>query len=82
MSEPILMALVQLFAIVAASVKKQLSANTRTILESYLDQHLKNAELTEYLMLFDELVVFHQPDEDVPEGESLDVSGKIRTICE
>lgn len=82
MSEPILMALVQLFAIVAASIKKQVSANTRTILESYLDQHLKNAELSEYLKLFDELVFFHQPDEDIPEGEGFDVSEKIRSICE
>lgn len=82
MSEPILMALVQLFAIVAASVKKQTSANSRIILESYLGQHLKNAELTEYLKLFDELVFFHQPPDDIPEGEGVDVSDKIRTICE
>ncbi len=82
MSEPILMALVQLFAIVAASVKKQVSANARTILESYLGQHLKNVELEEYLKLFDELVFFHQPEEDVASGEGLDVSDKIRSICE
>lgn len=82
MSEPILMALVQLFAIVAASVKKQTSANSRFILESYLGQHLRNNELSEYLKLFDELVFFHQPLEEIPEGESLDVSDKIQTICE
>lgn len=82
MSEPILMALVQLFAIVAASLKKQVSENTRTILESYLGQHLKNVELEEYLKLFDELVFFHQPDEDITDGEGIDVSDKIAAICE
>ena len=82
MSEPILMALVQLFAIVAASVKKQVSANTRTILESYLRQHLNNQELDEYLKLFDELMFFHQPDDEITEGGGLDVSDKIRNICQ
>ena len=79
MSEPILMALVQLFAIVAASVKQQVSDNTRNILESYLRQHLNNQELEEYLKLFDELMFFHQPDEN--EIQDADVSKKIELIC-
>ena len=79
MSEPILMALVQLFAIVAASVKQQVSDNTRKILESYLRQHLNNQELNEYLKLFDELMFFHQPDER--EVQDSDVSEKIKSIC-
>ncbi|MCK9203697.1 MAG: ATP-binding cassette domain-containing protein [Bacteroidales bacterium] len=82
MSEPILMALVQLFAIVAASVKKQVSSNSRTILSSYLQEHLNNQELEEYLKLFDELVFFHQPENEPMEGAGLDVSEKIRTICQ
>ncbi|MEI7983288.1 MAG: ATP-binding cassette domain-containing protein, partial [Bacteroidota bacterium] len=81
MSEPILMALVQLFAIVAASLKKQVSANTRTILESYLRQHLNSQELEEYLKLFDELLFFHQPDDETAEGGGIDVTDKIRAIC-
>ncbi|MCK9421729.1 MAG: ATP-binding cassette domain-containing protein [Bacteroidales bacterium] len=81
MSEPILMALVQLFAIVAASVKKQVSENTRTILESYLRQHLNSQELEEYLKLFDELLFFHQPDDEITEGGGLDVTDKIHAIC-
>ncbi len=79
MSEPILMALVQLFAIVAASVKEHVSDNSRKILESYLRQHLNNQELDEYLKLFDELVLFHQPDE--PDEGDPDVSAKIESIC-
>ncbi len=82
MSEPILMALVQLFAIVAASTKKQVTSNARIILSSYLQQHLNNQELEEYLKLFDELVFFHQPPEEVNDESAVDVSDKIRTICQ
>ena len=79
MSEPILMALVQLFAIVAASVKKNISENSRKILESYLSQHLNNQELEEYLKLFDELLMFHLPEqEEMEPGEAYD---KITVIC-
>ncbi len=78
MSEPILIALVQLFAIVAASVAKRDTTNSRTILESYLKQHLNNQELDEYLKLYDELSFFHQ-DEEINSDE---ISEKIRTICE
>ncbi len=81
MSEPILMALVQLFAIVAASVRIQVSANSRKILESYLRQHLNNQELDEYLKLFDELVFFHQPMDEADLSIDTDVSDKIREIC-
>jgi hypothetical protein len=79
MSEPILMALVQLFAIVAASVKKDVSGNSRTILESYLRQHLNASELNEYLKLFDELLFFHQPEDE--EEVLMDVSDQIAGIC-
>jgi len=81
MSEPILMALVQLFAIVAASVKKQVSANTRIILESYLRQHLNSQELEEYLKLFDELVLFHHPETNEV-SEETGIPEKIRSICQ
>ncbi len=80
MSEPILMALVQLFAIIAASVKKHNSENSRKILESYLSQHLNTQELDEYLKLFDELLLFHQPDE--AEMQHPDVLGKTNAICQ
>jgi ABC-type multidrug transport system ATPase subunit len=82
MSEPILMALVQLFAIVAASVRKQVSETSRTILESYLRQHLSSQELQEYLKLFDELVFFHQPPEEEPETGESGVAEKIHAISQ
>ena len=79
MSEPILMALVQLFAIIAASVQKNVSENSRKILESYLRQHLNTSELDEYLKLFDELLFFHQPEED--NDTLVDVNEQIAGIC-
>ncbi|MEI7895404.1 MAG: ATP-binding cassette domain-containing protein [bacterium] len=79
MSEPILMALVQLFAIIAASVNKNVSGNSRNILESYLRQHLNVSELNEYLKLFDELLFFHQP-EDV-NATLVDVNMQIAGLC-
>lgn len=82
MSEFILMALVQLFAIVSASVKKKISDSSRTILESYLRQHLNNQELDEYLKLFDVLNSFHQRDEKISDSVEYDVSDKIKGICE
>ena len=80
MSEPILMALVQLFALVAASVKRKVSENTRKILESYLRQHLNMQELGEYLMLFDEWMRFLQPEDEAIQNP--DISDKIESICQ
>lgn len=82
MSEPILMALVQLFAIISASVKKLTSDNSRTILESYLRHHLNSQELDEYLKLFDELRLFHLDDGFDLTSDQIEISGKIRNICE
>lgn len=73
------MALVQLFAIVAASLNKQISENARKILESYLSQHLNNQELEEYLKLFDELLMFHLPEQ--PQMDSREVYDKTKAIC-
>ena len=79
MSEPILMALVQLFSIIAASVKQHVSENSRKILESYLSQHLNARELDEYLKLFDELLLFHKPEDG--EIEDTEVLEKTKAIC-
>ncbi|MBE0648681.1 MAG: ATP-binding cassette domain-containing protein [Bacteroidales bacterium] len=79
MSEPILMALVQLFAIVAAAGQQANRESTRTIISSFLKSHLNSQELEEYLKLFDELLFFHQPFE---EGDELpDTAEKISEIC-
>jgi ABC transport system ATP-binding/permease protein len=80
MSEPILMALVQLFAIIASSGKKSISGSARDMVVSYLQQHLNQLELDEYIKLFDELVLFHTPEkEDLPQQ---DVTTKITVICQ
>jgi ABC-type multidrug transport system ATPase subunit len=70
---------VQLFAIIAASVKKNVSENSRKILESYLKQHLNASELEEYLKLFDELHFFHQPEEE--SSVLVNVNEQIAGIC-
>jgi len=80
MSEPILMALVQLFAIVAASGRKASPESTRTIIASFLKAHLSSQELEEYLKLFDELLFFHQPLDDAQKVS--DTTGKVREICQ
>jgi len=82
MTEPILMALVQLFATVAATARKLASENSRLILESYLRDQLNSEELEEYLKLFDELLFFHQPIEEPTEAVPADISHKISTICQ
>lgn len=79
MSEPILMALVQLFAIAAAG-KQSSQENTRSIISSFLKAHLSSQELEEYLKLFDELLFFHQPLEEG--GTPDDTAAKIREICQ
>jgi len=80
MSEPILMALVQLFALVAASGRKANPESTRTIIASFLKAHLSSQEMEEYLKLFDELLFFHQPVDDTQEAP--DTAGKVREICQ
>ena len=82
MTEPILMALVQLFATVAATARKQASENSRLILGSFLREQLNSEELEEYLKLFDELLFFHQPLEEPTEAAPIDISQKISVICQ
>lgn len=82
MTEPILMALVQLFATVAATARKQASENSRLILESYLRDQLNAGELEEYLKLFDELLSFHKPDQEMPDQAPVDVSRPISAISQ
>lgn len=74
------MALVQLFAIIAASFRQHISDNARKILESYLDQHLNTGELEEYIKLFDELTLFHQPETAEHDPEL--TATKTAAICQ
>ena len=80
MTEPILMALVQLFATVAATARKQASENSRLILESYLREQLITQELEEYLKLFDELLSFHMPGEGETEPDREVITRQISAI--
>ena len=82
MTEPILMALVQLFAIIGATARKEASENPRLILESYLGEHLNNQELEEYLKLFDELLFFHRPSEETTGEDPKGIQNKISSLCQ
>ncbi|MDA3890794.1 MAG: ATP-binding cassette domain-containing protein [Salinivirgaceae bacterium] len=81
MSEPILIALVQLFAIIAASRHRQVSKHTRLIIETYLKQYLSGQELEEYLLLYDELFLFHDMNEDDSDWATSQTLEKIEKIC-
>jgi ABC-type multidrug transport system ATPase subunit len=80
MSEPVLMALVQLFAIVASSGRQVGRESARTIVSSFLKPHLSSHELEEYLKLFDELFSFHESMPDSPDHAG--IVGTIRGICQ
>lgn len=77
MSEPILIALVQLFALIPAALGMKKPGNARRILESYLSEHLRNQELEEYLLLFDELYEFHREND----GNTEHSTKNIQEIC-
>jgi len=81
MSEPTLIALVQLFAMVAASGHTRLTANARSIVETYLKQYLNSEELNEYLMLYDELYSFHQMNLELEVSDKLSSSENLKNLC-
>lgn len=56
MSESILKALMQLFAIIATANKDGVNEKSRSIVESYLRLMLSSEQVTEYLQLFDKYV--------------------------
>jgi len=59
MKETILKALLQLFAIIANVDKEGISPTARTIIESYLKQHLNRDQLPQYLALFEDYLFQH-----------------------
>lgn len=81
MSEPILIALVQLFAIVAASKHERLSTNARLIIETYLKQYISGQELEEYLLLYDELFSFHEMMNEETGWANKETLNKINDLC-
>ncbi len=62
MSESILNALLQLFAIIANVSKDGVSFKARNIVKSYLLQHLSTNLINKYLKLFDHYLRIHHPE--------------------
>ena len=59
MNESILKALLKLFAIIANVKDEQVSHSARNMVEAYLIQQLNKRLVNEYLILFDEYLVYH-----------------------
>ena len=68
MSDKILRALMQLFAIIANA--ERLTAQGRTIVESFLKQQLSAVHVQNYLAIFDEYLAFLQGKSD-PDRKSV-----------
>jgi ABC transport system ATP-binding/permease protein len=84
MNESILRALMRLFAIIANVNKDGISRKARTIVKTYLEQHLSTKLVNQYLSLFDEYLKMHhrQQDETVKNRKlSSANSVKVLTIC-
>lgn len=62
MSESILKALMQLFAIIASVDKDGVSVPARKVVKEYLEQHLNQELVKEYLGLFDHYIGIHHRD--------------------
>ncbi len=87
MSESILKALMQLFAIIANVNKEGVSDNSRSIVESYLKLQISQAEVEEFLKLFDEFIALHHGDQDKNDGNrdrkrTSSNSVKVLRICQ
>ncbi len=87
MSESILKALMQLFAIIAHVNIDGVSSKSRSIVESYLNLQLSNEQVQEYLSLFEEFVAFHHRDITKKDGTKVKKrtssnSVKVLRICQ
>lgn len=87
MSESILKALMQLFAIIANVDKEGISVKSRAIVESYLMQQLSKDQVEEYLRFFDEFVNIHHRGISKKDGEKVrkrtsSNSVKVLRICQ
>ncbi len=84
MSESILNALIHLFALIANVNSRRVSERARSVVMSYLQQHLDDAMIAEYLKLFDDYIDFYsrelnRKNDDVT-GNSL-LKFQISNIC-
>ena len=87
MSEPILNALLQLFAIIANVSEDGVSFKARNIVKSYLYQHLNTNLIDKYLNLFDDYLQLHQNPEAFfgakgSTQETITDTQKVTSICE
>ena len=87
MSEPILNALLQLFAIIANVSEDGVSFKARNIVKSYLYQHLNTNLIDKYLNLFDDYLQLHQDPEaffgaNASSQETITDTQKVTSICE
>jgi len=85
MSETILNALMQLFAIVATIDGNKISANARHIVLSYLKKHLSQKLLQEYIKIFEDYFAFYSPKTD--NSNKINKKGaansvKVLSICQ
>src|ERR1035437_1897495 len=85
MSEEILRALIQLFAIIANVNKDGSTGASKSIVESYLKQHLNTKGQEEYLKLFDEFIRIHHygvSEESKNNKRTSSNSVKLLMICQ
>lgn len=63
MSEPILKALIQLFALISdVHAERELSTRGREVVRLFLSKHLNNEQIIKYMALFDEYLRLYYPE--------------------
>jgi ABC-type multidrug transport system ATPase subunit len=87
MSESVLKALMQLFAIIAHVNKDGVSTKSRSIVESYLKLQLSQTQVEEYLAVFDQYIEIHQGGVNKQDGarerkRTSSNSVKVLRICQ
>jgi ABC transport system ATP-binding/permease protein len=75
MSEPLLKAIIELFAIVAK--EDEVTQHERDQIENFLNDHLNKAQVEKYLRLFDQFT----SDPNLVGGNSEDEKNNIRQLC-
>ena len=88
MSEPILKALIQLFALISdVNEDTEISSRGRDIVRLFLTRHLSNEQVLKYLEMFDEYIRLYHPD-NISRGSIKDrkrtslTAMRILAICE
>ena len=88
MSEPILKALIQLFALISdVNEDREISSRGRDIVRLFLARHLNNEQVLKYMVMFDEYIRIYHPD-NLSKGSIEDrkrtslTAMRILAICE